>query len=242
MNTLHILKSIQCGKHRFLSNSIPNNLLLIRFGTNHALEAIKNKGMRDFEKCTQETILNSRKSLRISSLITPINSLTNTMKSRNEKHHDDGINEDGPSIRQLRKAKQLLQLLDEILDGEAMISATTLAQSSANLNAFYIAGEPIEFTRVEVSPDLRHARVYWTLPHSLMGAPEKIVRLATKHMQNKFVDQGGRVFKQVIGKKLRRSRFIPSLRFVAENTLLTHTDVVVNSRTQSIEELDDDYV
>lgn len=186
-----------------------DNHTQLRIKVNPALQSIKYAGLKDLEQITQESISRGKQSL-----------LSSSSSSTSNPYNNNHNNQEGPSIRQLKKAKQIHRMLNEELN---RLSGTELT--------FCIAGESIELTQVEISPDLRHARVYWTLPYALMDTSEQVVRSATAYMQHQL-DAHGIKLKMALSRKLRQSRNVPKLRFVAENTLLTHTDVIVRNTPQ----------
>jgi len=173
---------------------------------NLSLQSIKEAGISDLELITQQSLLQSRKSLIQTSSTTT--SISTNLVTKPE----------GPSIRQLRKAKLLHDLLLEQLDKLSRTETT-----------FTLLGESIDITNVEISPDLRQARVYWTLPSTMMDKPEHVIRMATKYMHQILAEQNGSKLKHPIGQKLRNARHVPKLKFIVENPLLTHTDVVIRN-------------
>lgn len=190
---------------------------MISIKPNYKLEQIKNEGIRDLERITEECIKRSRQSLFASKNISSSSSSSSANKKQNENHLDS--HGEMPSIKQLKKSKQLYDILNDELE---RISNQHLL--------FCILGESIEITRVECTPDLRHARVYWTLPEVLMDTPEAIVRAATSKMQDILTNKGGaRMIRSGLAQKLKRARFVPTLKFIPDNTLLSHTDVVVRN-------------
>lgn len=109
--------------------------------------------------------------------------------------------DDGPSVDQLREANRLQTVLDE-----------SLRHFARRDDAFSIEGDPIVILDVEVSPDLRHARVYWALPYSLMGLSDSVASKLTDSMQARLDEKGGRL--QALVHARLRSYYPPKLRFV----------------------------
>uniref|UniRef100_A0A7S0BY52 Ribosome-binding factor A n=1 Tax=Proboscia inermis TaxID=420281 RepID=A0A7S0BY52_9STRA len=151
----------------------------------------------------------------ISSGIESLESTSRIVNTNSQKPLFESSKNDGPSIRQLRIAAQLNKVLDPIFENLA-----------AKDPSYSIRGEPIEFTDIEVSPDLRHARVFWTLPITMHGMPINILKVVTEKME-KFMDgRGGSQIRLLLAGKMKRS-YPPRLRFVAMNNELTHSDIAL---------------
>mmetsp|Transcript_11433 Transcript_11433/g.33705 ORF Transcript_11433/g.33705 Transcript_11433/m.33705 type:complete len:238 (+) Transcript_11433:137-850(+) len=117
---------------------------------------------------------------------------------------------DSPSVNQLREANRIHRVLNDCLE-----------DFSRKNSSFSIRGETIAIMEVEVSPDLRHARAYWTLPISLIEFPEKVRLEAKRRMQIILEKHGGRL-QTLVHAKLR-FYYPPKIRFVqADDDILTH--------------------
>jgi ribosome-binding factor A len=77
---------------------------------------------------------------------------------------------------------------------------------------FSIKGEPIVIMDVEVSKDLKQARVYWTLPFSVMRYDQRVVEQVKERMQQLLEKKGGKL-QRLVHAQLR-SYYPPKLRFV----------------------------
>jgi len=124
-----------------------------------------------------------------------------------------------PNLKQLRMASTLLDVMEDIME----LYCTQVSE-------LCVQGEPLEVTDVEVSPDLGAARIYWTLPDVMEDKPIAQVRAATEYIQRLIDEKHGRHIQHLVAGRLRRFRYVPRLRFVAENTDLTHSSVVRSHR------------
>jgi ribosome-binding factor A len=107
-----------------------------------------------------------------------------------------------PTPEQLGEAQRVLRVAQE-----------ALSQLSQKDPIFTIRGDPIEILDVEVSRDLRQARVYWTLPFWMMEFPEDVTQRATEKMQG-LLDKRGSKLQTLVHARLRHY-YPPKLRFVA---------------------------
>ena len=118
--------------------------------------------------------------------------------------------EKSPAVRQLREARRIQLILEESLDVFSRKDST-----------FSIRGETIVVIEVEVSPDMRYARVYWSLPFSMVVLPEGVRKEVKKIMQNRLEERGGQLQALVHGRL--RFYYPPKLRFVpADDDVSTH--------------------
>ncbi len=119
----------------------------------------------------------------------------------------------GPTAEQLREASRLKILTEDALE----------QYTSRKGGLFCIMNEQIAIIDVEVTEDLRQARVYWSLPYSvlLMGGVKREARAkAVKRMQRILEERGG-VLQGLVHIKLRNYFRPPKIRFVpAEGEML----------------------
>lgn len=120
-------------------------------------------------------------------------------KTRQPLFHSD--DDDLPLPEQLSEGNRIFEHLNEVLE-----------QFSQKDKTFCIKGDPIVILDVEVSPDLKHARVYWALPYGLVGLPNKVTEEITSRMQNILVKRGGKL--QALVHTRLRHYYPPRLRFV----------------------------
>ena len=107
----------------------------------------------------------------------------------------------GPTPKQLNEANRLYLVVTDVLENFSRRDST-----------FSIRGEPIVITDIEVSRDMKHARAYWTLPHSVMELPDKILDEVTRRMQDILERKGGKLNKLVYARL--SSYYPPKIRFV----------------------------
>ena len=107
----------------------------------------------------------------------------------------------GPSPDQLAEANRIFGVLSDVMETFSRRDGT-----------FSIKGEPIVIIEVEVSKDLKQARVYWTLPFSVMGYDQHVVEQVKKRMQLLLEKKGGKL-QRLVHAQLR-SYYPPKLRFV----------------------------
>ena len=90
----------------------------------------------------------------------------------------------GPSIHQLREAKRLKSLVEDAVE----------KYTSKNGATFCVNNEPINIIDVEISPDLKHARVFWSLPYSFLmkdSLSSQLQKQVTERMQSILNEKGG---------------------------------------------------
>ena len=119
------------------------------------------------------------------------------------------------SVKQRRRAAHLERLICEVLEKMELKGD----------ESFCCEGESIEISFVEVSPDLRHARVYWTLPLTMLDRPESDIRHYTTTMKH-HLEMGGAGYIQKRISALMRNGYPPRIRFIATDTMLSHSENV----------------
>eukprot|EP00804_Cyclotella_cryptica_P023971 CCRYP_010063-RA/>CCRYP_010063-RA protein AED:0.46 eAED:0.46 QI:0/-1/0/1/-1/1/1/0/227 len=109
-----------------------------------------------------------------------------------------------PSIPQIQEAARLESVLVE-----------ALAVYSSKHDTFSIRGDCIDILGVEVSPDLRIARVYWCLPYSLdiRKLPHEKLEQLVRRMQQILDEKAGKI--QALVHSRLRAYYPPRLQWVA---------------------------
>lgn len=115
------------------------------------------------------------------------------------------------SAKQRRRAAHLERLLCEILEKLELKGD----------ESFCIEGESIETSFVEVSPDLRYSRVYWTLPLTMLDRSESDILHYTSTMQ-RYLEMRGAGYMQSKVSNMIRNGYPPRIRFIATDTMLSH--------------------
>jgi ribosome-binding factor A len=108
----------------------------------------------------------------------------------------------GPSPAQLSEAKRILRTVTDVVD-----------RISRKNQQLCVGGSSIVILDAEVSPDRKHARVFWCLPLKLASLDDKREEDLRKKMQQ-ILDGKGRAMIQshVFGRL--RSYYPPKIRFV----------------------------
>lgn len=132
----------------------------------------------------------------------------------------------GPTPEQLQEATRLRGLVEDALE-----EYTSKRGGLFCMNTEFGA-EPIAIVDVEITEDLRAARVYWSLPFSILimditrgsrargGSGMEMRRKAALRMQ-KILEERGGVIQGIVHQKMRRYFRPPTLRFVmAEGEML----------------------
>jgi len=144
-----------------------------------------------------------------------LTSLTNDVQSKTKRRLLLKDEDTGPTPTQLKEATRLKNLVEEAL--------ITYTSKKGGVSPFCIMGEPIALIDVEITPDLRNARVYWTLPYGvlLMNTLNRDMReQAVKRMQ-RILDEKGGVIQGIVSTKMRHYFRPPKLKFVpAEGEML----------------------
>lgn len=152
---------------------------------NIRLEAIKSVGMTQLHNHTQDLISRTRQPLFEDNML-------------------DAHGQQRQSIAQKQESNRL---------ESALIS--TLAYYSSKHTTFSVRGQCIDVLGVEVSPDLKHARVYWCLPLGidLRNLPHSKLEAAVKKMQQILDEKGGKI--QALVHSRLRSYYPPKIKWVA---------------------------
>jgi len=109
----------------------------------------------------------------------------------------------GPSVAQLREANRVKIIVeDSILQHKGQI--------------FCVGGEPIAVIDAEISPDLKQARIFWSLPFGFLlmdKLPRAVLEKATKDMQRILEKRGG-ILQSIVHTQMKRYNRPPMIRFV----------------------------
>ena len=119
-------------------------------------------------------------------------------------HNNDEEDVRPQTIPQKQEAARLESTIEE-----------ALAVYASKHDTFSIRGDCIEILGVEVSPDLKIARVYWCLPYSLdiRKLPHEKLEEVVKRMQNILDEKGGKI--QALVHTRLRAYYPPKLQWVA---------------------------
>lgn len=145
-------------------------------------------------------------------------SLTNDVQSKTKRRLLLKDEDFGPTSAQLKEARRLKLLVEE-----ALIQYTS---KRGGTSPFCIQGEPIAVLDVEITEDLRNARVYWTLPYSilLMDTVRRDTREQLVKNMQRILDENGGVIQGIVSTRLRHYFRSPKIRFVpAEGEMLRKT-------------------
>jgi len=132
---------------------------------NIRLEAIKSVGITQLHNTTQDLISRTRQPLFEESLL-------------------DAQGQKKKSIAQIQEGNRL---------ESAIIDA--LAHYSSKYNTFSVGGQCIDLLGVEVSPDLKQCKAFWSLPLSLdlHKIPQSKLEQLVRKMQKILDDKGGKI-------------------------------------------------
>lgn len=118
----------------------------------------------------------------------------------------------GPTDAQLQEATRLRDYVED-----AVYTYT------AKKSTFCILNEPIQIVDVEITEDLRQARIFWSLPYSVLlmdNVPRSIREKATQKMQGILETRGGPI-QGIVHRKMKMYYRPPILRWVpAEGEML----------------------
>lgn len=118
-----------------------------------------------------------------------------------------------PSVAQIRMAHQLRQIVEDAIE----------QYTSKKGALFCVQGEPIAVIDVEVSPDIKQARVFWSLPYSFLLTDHRSKQIRDQtiaRMQNVLEKRGG-VIQGIVHNQMRSYNRPPRIYFVpAEGELL----------------------
>ncbi len=153
---------------------------------NIRLEAIKSAGMTQLHNQTQDLISRTRQPLF----------------------------EDTDLVDVYGNKKQSIAQIQEAVRIESAVH-NALATYASRYDTFNVKGHVIDVLGVEISPDLKQARVYWCLPRvlDLKGLPSSKLEQVVKRMQTILEERGGKI--QGIVHSQLRAYYPPKLKWVA---------------------------
>jgi ribosome-binding factor A len=153
---------------------------------NARLDAIKAAGLAQLHNQTQDLISRTREPLF------------------DDNNTNDPHGHGNQSVAQIQEATRLELAITE-----------ALAYYSSRQDTFSIRGECIDVLGVEVSADLKQARVYWCLPYSIdiRELPSAKLELVVRKMQQRLDEQGSKI--QGLVHTRLRAYYPPKLQFVA---------------------------
>ncbi|KAK1747782.1 hypothetical protein QTG54_001745 [Skeletonema marinoi] len=153
---------------------------------NVRLEAIKSAGMTQLHNQTQDIISRTKQPLFEDADLVDIYG--------NKKQ----------SIAQIQEAARIESAVHD-----------ALATYASRYNTFNVKGQVIDVLGVEISPDLKQARVYWCLPRvlDLKGLPSSKLEEVVRRMQKILDERGGKI--QGIVHSRLRAYYPPKLKWVA---------------------------
>ena len=146
---------------------------------------------------------------------TMIEATLKDIQSKTKQHLLIEDEDHGPTVYQIKEALKLRGLMEEALEN-AM---------SRHGNIFCIMNEPIAIIDVEITEDLRQARVFWSLPYALlMMGDHKINRETREELARRMqaiLDERGGILYGYVHSRLRSYFRPPKIRFVkAEGEML----------------------
>ena len=167
---------------------------------NEQLEAIKWEGMEALENSTKDMI----------------------RKVGNQRLLNKDEDNEGPSVRQLREAERLFRLCQQVIHEDSSSPMSSLA-------SLRIQGQSIVIIDVEVSRDLKQARIYWSLPYSILlrkDIPDSTLTQMQGRMQQllQLPKYGGRI-QTLVHTKLR-FYYPPKFTFVPAEQDLIRQDLL----------------
>jgi len=147
-----------------------------------------------------------------------LESIVSDIQSKTKRHLLIEDEDNGPTIYQLKEAAKLKRLVEDAVDN----------YMSKHGDVFCILKEPIAIVDVEVTEDLRQARVFWSLPYSifLMGdkAMDSRMRQELGVRMQRILDERGGALQGFVHTRLRSYFRPPKIRFVrAEDEMIRRT-------------------
>ena len=116
----------------------------------------------------------------------------------------EGKKDRGPDPNQIREGEMILEMVCNALEEMLRKGDST----------FCIRGEPVNFFDCEVNSNMRQAKIFWSLPHSLIKLPQELKHQVEEKMQY-ILEQRGSKLQYMVHTKLRHY-YPPRLRFVAK--------------------------
>lgn len=110
-----------------------------------------------------------------------------------------------PTYRQLAESQRMLEVANECLEDLCMKQQQQRMRNS--LPGLELQGEPIVLLDVLVNKEVKLAKVYWTLPYSVLLDPnvtQGVYQKLMEAMQGQLIQQGGaKILAREVGSKLR---------------------------------------
>jgi ribosome-binding factor A len=107
-------------------------------------------------------------------------------RTRNKTIQPDS---DEPTHRQLAEAHRILEVATECLE-----NLCTHEQNRNSLSGLQLQGQPIILLHVQVNKDVKQAKVYWTLPYSVLLDPnvtQRVYQKLVEVVQDQLIQRGG---------------------------------------------------
>jgi len=167
------------------------------------------KGEEQQSQSTQLPARNTRLEAIKSVGITQLHNHTQDLISRTRQP----LFEENPYGAHGHQRQSIAQLQESTRLESALIDA--LAYYSSKHTTFSIRGQCIDVLGVEVSPDLKHARAYWCLPHGidLHSLPHSKLEQIVRKMQQILDERGGKI--QALVHSRLRAYYPPKIKWVA---------------------------
>ncbi|KAL3929871.1 MAG: hypothetical protein SGBAC_012020 [Bacillariaceae sp.] len=186
-------------------------------GRNPGLESVISQGISSLE----ETAMDIQNKTRHSGIV-PTKSVDGSSNSKASTSH-----------RHLAEAQRLLDVATECLDDLCRKYEDQPASAMQNaLPGLQLKGQPIELLEVQVNKDGKQAKVFWTLPYSVLLDPvvnQNIYQRLIMTLQEQLVPRGqqrggAKVLSQHVGSKLRfyfppRMKMVPATHEMVERAI-----------------------
>jgi hypothetical protein len=145
--------------------------------------------------------------------LTILKSISSDIQSKTKRRLLLSDEDTGPSPEQLRESVRIKQFMEDAIE----------IFTSRKGNLFCVMKEPIIIVDVEITQDLRQARVFWSLPYGvlLMDGISAETRMRAAERMQRVLDERGGVLQGLVHQKMRGYFRPPKIRFVmAEGEML----------------------
>jgi len=123
--------------------------------------------------------------------------------------------DNGPTVSQMKEAMTIKRFVEDAV----------LMYTSQRGNLFCIMDEPIAIIDVEITEDLKHARVFWSLPFGVLLLGDDVIKRSTREKLTRrmqiILNERGGVLQGMTHVKMRHYFRPPKIHFVpAESEML----------------------
>ena len=111
-----------------------------------------------------------------------------------------------PTHRQLAEAQRILEVSSDCIEDLCLKYQQEGGGSSRNIQGLHLQGQPIVILDVQVNKDVKQAKVFWTLPYSVLLDPnvnQRIYQRLVMVLQEQLDEGGEKILAREVSTRLR---------------------------------------